>query len=124
MRRSILLCLFVVTASCAPKPETIFEETIKAADQGHCDGFSQRFSAATRQMMGPKLDRMCAQQAAKSAAGPDGQRIAEVQILTRTVTGDVATITAAIHHKNGVVDKPITARMVKEDGVWRLEPSK
>jgi|GEM_PF-6466321 len=124
MRRSIVLGILLVLASCAPQPETVLEDTLKAVEQGHCDGFSQRFSAATRQMMGAKLDRMCTQQAAKMAAEPDGQRIAEVRILTRAVNGDVATVTAAIHHRNGVVDQPITARMVKEEGSWRLEPSK
>ncbi len=124
LRRGFLLAMLAALASCAAKPETVLEDTLRAVEDGHCDKFSERFPAATRAMMGAKLDRTCVQEAAKLAAEPDGQRIADVRILSHTVNGEVATVTAEVHHRSGVVNKPLIARLVKEDGVWRLEPAK
>ena len=124
MKYAVAAALVLALAACAPKPEDALKDALLAAEQGHCDGFEQRFSAGTRAMMGRKLDSACTAEAAKMARLPEGGRVDDVEITGRTVNGDVATVTAVLHQRDGTVGKPMTIRMVKEDGKWRLEPSK
>jgi hypothetical protein len=118
--------LLAVLAGCGSpqSPEAAIEDMYRAIDGGNCSGFQDRFSQASRQTLGPKLDTICQTVSAQLKTKGDEQRLKQLHILEKTEDGDRVTMRVQPEMRDGHREDAAQVRMIRENGAWKVEPVK
>jgi hypothetical protein len=116
-----LLVLAVLTLACGRSPGSTVKEFYEAVSKGRTDDAIELVSAQVVNSIGRDKLRLGIQNSAQQILNKGG--VKDLEITEEKVSGDVASVTIIIKYGNDTQEIE-NVRLVKEDGNWRLQPSK
>lgn len=116
-----LLLLATLMLACGRSPGSTVKEFYEAVSKGRTDDAIELISAQIVNSVGLDKLRMGIQANAQEIMDKGG--VKDLEVTEEKVSGDVASVTVIIKYGNDTQEIE-NVRLVKEDGKWRLQPSK
>ncbi|MGB3692714.1 MAG: DUF4878 domain-containing protein [Spirulinaceae cyanobacterium] len=120
---SILSLTATIITSCSLKsgPGATVEEFHYAIEKGEIEAATNLFSNSVIESFGKDKIKAGMSQAVRNLQ--DKQGIESIKIMEEEVTGEVAQVSYKITYGDAT-EEDNTAQLIKEDGEWKIEPSK
>lgn len=125
MRRTVTAAQFLAIAlllACAGRtPSSAVTSFYQAVEDGDTKTATSLLTVETVAMLGEEKMKAGLQKAGLEMQEKGG--LAGIEITQETVSGEVAKVTAVLTYGNGTTETEVH-ELRKQDGRWRIEPSK